>query len=167
MPLIIEDGTLITNADSFVTRADYILYAAAVGVTISDTDTADVQLRQAVSFICSHELNIKGSKVSRDQSLCFPRVDVILEGFEWGNTEIPRQVILCQMAYALEINADADIYNPAINQVAKIEEVSGAVMVEYFGEGKNIKLSKDSRALALLNILLENNGLISIKMERS
>ncbi len=167
MALIIEDGSLVENADSFVSRADYITYAESKGITIEDTEDADIELRQAVDFICSHEGRIKGFKVDRDQALCFPRYNFNSEGFEWSSDEIPRQVVLCQMALALEIHAGADLYNPEINQVAKRESVDGAVEVEYFGKENGVKLNKDSRALALLTSLLKKNGLFSIKMERS
>ena len=167
MALIIEDGTIVDDADSLVTRAEYINYAAGKGIEIEDSEAADIDLRAAIDFICSHEGNLKGSKVERSQSLCFPRKDLVLEGFEWEETEIPRQAILCQMALALEIHAGVDLYNPEINQIAKSERVEGVVEVEYFGQDRNVKLSKDSRAMALLSGLLKNNGLVSVKMVRS
>ena len=167
MALTIEDGSLVEDADSFVSRADYITYADSKGITIADEEAADIELRQAVDFLCSHEGRLKGFKVDRDQAICFPRYNFSSEGFEWSSDEIPRQVILCQMALALEIHAGVDLYNPEINKVAKSESVDGAVDVEYFGKDNGVKLSKDSRALALLSSLLKNNGLFSIKMERS
>lgn len=170
MALIIEDGTQVTNSDSYATRAEYIAYAASVGTTIADADAADVQLRKAAEFIASHESNLKGERVTRDQSMAFPRLGVVIDDWSWTYTEIPRNVLLCQMALALDINAGVDLYNKPVNPglVAKRKRVEGAVEVEYaVSESTGQKLSRSSRSDALLNSLLENSGLMSIRMVRT
>jgi hypothetical protein len=82
------------------------------------------------------------------------RGDVEIEGWYWNSDEIPRQVILAQLALALDINAGVDIYNPQPEKVTKMEKIDGAVDVEYFGQDNAVKLSRSSRARALLNSLL-------------
>lgn len=162
MPLIIEDGSQVTSSDSYVSRADYIAYALTVGVTIADTDAADVQLVKAAEFIDRHEDNLKGYLVDRDQSMAFPRYDLYIDGWTWTETEIPRQVILCQMKFALDINAGIDLYNTPQNPnlITSKERVEGAISVEYaVGENTGQKLSRSSTGDALLFSLLNNNGL--------
>ena len=159
MAIIIEDGTIVSGANSYNSRADYIAYAILLGVTIADTVDADVQLISATEFMESKRDSYKGELVERDQYLAFPRYNVVLEGFYWSDEEIPRQVKLCQMAIALDINEGNDPYNPPIIRTRKKEKVEGAVEVEYFGQDKDVKLSRNSKWQALLNILLKNNGL--------
>lgn len=169
MALIIETGAIVTSADSYVTRADYITYAASRGVTIADTDATDIKLRKAAEFIDSHEPNLKGSKVQKDQPLSFPRTGFNAEGFYWNSNEIPRQVILAQMAIALDLEAGIDIYNPPTNpNLAKRSvSVDGAVSVEYAIEsGGQQKVGRTSTATAIMSTLLKNNGL-SMAMVRS
>jgi hypothetical protein len=169
MALVIEDGTLVANADSWVTRADYITYAAARGITITDDATADVQLLKAGEFINQHEDNLKGDLVDRDQSMSFPRYNLTIDGWWWTGEEIPRQVILCQLAYALDINAGVDIYNPPQNpNLATKKEKVDVIEVEYaVSENTGQKLSRTSTGDALLHALLENSGLNSISLVRA
>jgi hypothetical protein len=162
MALIIENGSIVTNSDSYVTRADYIAYALALGITIADGVAADVQLVDATQFIESHAGNLKGYRFTRDQSLAWPRGSVEIEGWFWNNDEIPRQVILAQMAIALDINAGVDLYNPQPVKVRKLEKIEGAIEVEYFGQDNAVSLSRSSRARALLNSLLRRTSNISL-----
>jgi hypothetical protein len=168
MALTIEDGTIVTGADSWITRAEYIAYAASKGITIADDADADAELVQAAEFIGAHEPNLKGDKVARDQPLAYPRKNLVLEGFEWKADEIPRQVILCQMALALDIHAGIDLYNPSPNpnRATRREKVD-VIEVEYFGKNGGIKMNRDSTATALLATLLKRSGLMSIPLVRA
>ncbi len=167
MALIIENGTGVANSNSYSTRANYIAYALALGITIPYRVAADVQLIDAALFIESFEGNLKGDRSTRDQSLAFPRDNVYLEGWYWTNSEIPRQVILAQMALALDINAGVDLYNPQPEKVTKKEKIDGAVEVEYFGNDNAVKLSRSSRAMALLNSLLNRTAGINLVAVRA
>jgi hypothetical protein len=170
MALIVETGLVVANSNTYVSRADYITYAASLGVTIPNTDAADVQLIKAALFIGQHEANLKGFKVLRDQSMAFPRTGVVIDGWAWNYTEIPRNVILCQMQVALDINAGFDPWNPASNpnMIKKRSRVEGAVDVEYaVGDRTGQKLSRTSTADALLASLLNRSGLFSIELVRA
>ena len=170
MALIIEDGSIVANANSYVTRADYIAYALARGVVIASSDAADVQLVKAAEFIGAHEANLKGYLVQRDQPLSFPRHDIVIDDWYWSSTEIPRQVILCQMALAMDINAGVDLYNKPVNPslAVKSERVEGAVAVQYaVSDTVGQKLSRSSTSDALLASLLQRNGLVGLRMVRT
>lgn len=170
MAVIVEDGTGVTNSDSYVTRADYISYAAKVGVTIADAAAADVELIKAAEYIGRHEANLKGYRVNRDQSMAWPRYGVIIDEWSWTETEIPRQLILCQMAFALDVHNGIDLYNRPQNSglVAKSKRVEGAVEVVYaVSDNNGQKLSQTSTGDALLASLLKNNGLMSVGLIRA
>jgi len=120
-------------------------------------------------LIDSHESNLKGAKVQENQPLSFPRMGFDAECFYWNSNEIPRQVILAQMAIALDLEAGIDIYNPPTNpNLAKRSvSVDGAVSVEYAIEsGGQQKVGRTSTATAIMSTLLKNNGL-SMAMVRS
>ena len=167
MTIIVETGAVVTNANSYVTRADYIDYAASIGVTIADTEAADIQLVNAAIYIDSKEAQLKGTRTDRDQALAYPRSDLILEGFEWASNEIPRQVILCQMALALDINAGEDLYNRSYTLPTIRERVDGAVEVAYANPSVVGKIGTKSRATALLAVLMKRGGLYSIEAMRA
>ena len=166
MSLIIEDGTIVDNADSFVTRAELITYAAGFGVTLPDTTATDQRLRAAALYLRSLEGRLKGELVERDQPLPYPRKNLTLEGFNWEPDEIPRQVILAQMALALDLHAGIDLYNRPQNQPITQERVEGAVVFSYASPSVVSKVSTQSSATALVNTLLKRAGMFSIPLER-
>ena len=168
MPIIVEDGTMVANANSYVSRATYIAFAAALGVTIANVDATDVQLIKSAIFIDQHENNLKGLRSLRDQSMSFPRWGVTIDNWYWSGTQIPRQVTLCQMHLALDINAGIDLWNPPKNPglIATSETVFGAVSRSFSVSGGQ-KLGRTSTAEALLKSLLKNNGLATVELMRS
>lgn len=169
MALVIEDGSLVAGANSFISRADYITQAAEIGVTIADAAAADIELVKAAQFIASHEDNLKGYKVNRDQAMSFPRHNLYIDGFWWEYTEIPTQVIDLQVAIALEINSGIDPYNPPVNteRATRRERIEGAVEVEYFGKDGDAITNRRSKTISLLYSLLDNVSLFSIGMVRA
>ena len=170
MALIVETGSIVNGANTYVSRPDYITYALSFGITIVDDDAADVQLIKAAQFIDQHEANLKGSRVQRDQPMAYPRTGVVIDGWDWSYTEIPRNVILCQLQTALDINAGFDPWNPSTNPniAVKRERVEGAIDVTYaIGDSTGQKLSRTSTADALLNSLLNRSGLFSISLVRA
>ena len=161
MTLVVETGSIVAGANTYVSRADYIAYAATEGVTIPDEAAADLELIQAARYLDSLEVRLKGARVERDQPLAYPRSGLTIEGFAWASDEIPRQVILAQMSTALDIHAGIDPYNPPANpeRATKREEIDGAVKVEYFGQDGAVKLSRDSTGTALIASLMRSSGL--------
>lgn len=165
MALVVEDGSIVTGADSFVTRADFITYAATKGITIADEAATDVMLFKAGQYINSKEPNLKGNRVERDQPMAYPRENLNIEDFNWSSTEIPRQVILAQMELAIDVNDGVDLWNPPTNpnRAVRRERVEGAVEVEYMGNDNAAKVSRDSLSQAIMSVLLRNNGLILLQ----
>jgi len=139
MALIVEDGSQVTNSDSYVTRAVYIAYALTLGVTIADEEETDQKLRKAAIYISSKESQLIGVRVDRDQSIAY-----------WEIDEIPTQVKNAQMNLALDLEDGIDLYNlPQSDNVGiKKEKIDGAIEVEYaIAEGSKISRKSSSQAL--------------------
>lgn len=165
MSLIIEDGSIVDNANSLVTRAEFISYAGSIGTTITDDEDADTLLIKAMNFIDAHESKLKGVKTERDQSLSFPRYNLQINGWSWNTDEIPTEAKDCQMELALELNSGTDLYNPTFSKGPRIQEtVSGAVTVKY-GTNPVSATRVKSRGFKLLDCLLKSSG-ISIPLVR-
>lgn len=165
MALIVETGAIVTGADSYVSRADAITYAANRGVTLADDATTDETLRKACDYLESFAAKFKGDRVERDQPLSWPRNGAVIERWQWDGDEIPRQVINAQLAVAMEIDAGEDPYNPdPVNAQVTEETVHGAVTVKYAaGSASAQKVAKTRESMAQINLLLRNSGLIAVR----
>jgi hypothetical protein len=165
--IIVEDGTIVENANSLVTRAEYIAYAASVGVTVSSNATADFELIKSMQFINSKERQLTGTRVERDQSVAYPRYSLTIDGFAYDEFEIPRVAKKCQMEIALDIRAGVDPYNPPANpnRATKREKVD-VVEVEYMGGDKNANPTRQTQWAALLAQLMKYEG-AGLRMTRA
>jgi len=173
--IVVETGAIVAGANSYLSRADYIAYAASIGVTIASDATADEELIQAASFIDQHEPNLQGVRTHRNNPMAFPRWRVRINGWYWNSDEIPRQVILAQQAYALDIHNGIDLWNKAVNPnlIASRKSVGGAVDVQFAVPrkqgmtGSDQKMTHTSTGDALLATLLNRSGLFSVDLSRA
>lgn len=166
MALTVEDGSIVTGANSYVTLAAARSYAAARGATVPVADAdLEVMVIKAMDYLESHRDQFLGDSVERDQPLSFPRSGVVIEGWEWSKTEIPRHVISAQLAVLLEVAAGIDPFNPplAVQPVIK-RRVEGAIELAYASPSAGgMKISKDREADVLLRLLLRKSGLFAIR----
>ena len=101
MALIIEDGSIVTGANSYISTTNFTAYATARGLTI--TGDEEQLLIQAMDYIESQ--SYKGIKSTRDQALQWPRVGVYVDGYYLDSDTIPQQLINGQCEVALSIDA--------------------------------------------------------------
>ncbi len=164
MALIVETGSIVDGATSYVSLEDARAYAAARGVTLpADDAEAEAIIIKAMDFLESYADRFKGERVERDQPLSWPRVGAVIEGWPWGPHEIPRQVVSAQLALIVEINGGADPFNPPADLPVVRERVEGAVEVEYANPGKVYKVAADAPSRTIINTLLKHSGLMLIR----
>jgi hypothetical protein len=82
--LIVEDGTGLPNASSYVSAADIRAYATARGVTLAANDApgdaiVDQLAIKAMDYIEANRSYFYGWKLTTTQRLCFPREGVPAE----------------------------------------------------------------------------------------
>lgn len=131
MALVIEDGTGVAAAVSFVTVAEARTFAAARGVTLSATDSVvEVLLVKAGDYLLGLENRFKGSRTTSAQRLPFPRYDVVLPGeYYLANNVIPAALKEAQIQLAMEaVNNDL---RPTVTGFAVIREKVGPLETEY------------------------------------
>ncbi len=100
MALIVEDGTGLEDADSFVTLEEVRAFAQSRGATVSDDDTVlEPLVRSAHDYLLSVEGRFQGNRAVAGQSLPFPRCGVQLFGVDLETDVIPRCVksAACQL----------------------------------------------------------------------
>lgn len=104
MAIIVEDGSIVAGANSYVSEAELTAYAAERGITLSGTEEA--LLIKATDYL--ETLEYIGDKKTADQDLQWPRENVRIDGFQFPDDEIPKELKHAQMSLAASIDAGVD-----------------------------------------------------------
>lgn len=167
MPLIIENGTQVENANSYTDLANARLVAANYGITLdADDTTAENNLIIAYNWLNTLEEEYQGVRLSdqdtsTSQTGVWPRSPVYIRGNLQGNNTIPDELIRSQVV-ASHANESGSILIPIIPSTSgsiKRETLDGVGTLEYFegytpsGEDANSALNF---AKSLLEPLLES-----------
>jgi hypothetical protein len=156
MPLIIEDGSIVPNANSFTTDAEFVAYADARGFTlpVDEGDRDSLQIL-AMDYLFSVEHKLDGCRVSIDQELMYPRRGACVNGFNIPSDSIPNSIKNAQMELAYQASTSALLIN-ATNQNIQREKLD-TLEVAYFSGGSWEQVNT-GRADAYLNPLYINGG---------
>lgn len=162
MALIVEDGSIVPDADSYITLVDAKALAEKFGWSLPDDDAeAESALRNGASYIDLQESSLCGTRVSAEQSLSYPRKGVIINGFPVAEDSIPKQVIKAQVAAAVEYGKGSDVRASSDGRITTMERVEGAVTVQYADNGvtgATITITAAMDALRPLICVGGNNG---------
>lgn len=104
MPLIIEDGTGVANANTYATAAQLTDYATDRGVTL--TASPEVLLIKAMDY--TESLQYPGRKTSETQPLQWPRTGTRVDGYNVPDNMIPGALVTAQIVTAMAIDAGRD-----------------------------------------------------------
>jgi hypothetical protein len=106
MSLIIEDGSGVVDADSFLTLVDARTLALNYGLVIATDDTeAEVQLRKGYNGLLVSESSLQGSRTHTIQTGIYPRINVVSNCVDVDSETIPLSVKLAQLNYSDAINS--------------------------------------------------------------
>jgi hypothetical protein len=127
MALIVEDGTGLANANSYVSEAECTAYLAARGKTIAGTK--EVAIIKAMDFMRQkYRGRWQGIKKTDAQALDWPRYDVLVDGYSVLSTIVPVEVknACCELAF----RADTEDLMADLTQGVKREKID-VIEVEY------------------------------------
>jgi hypothetical protein len=131
--IIIEDGTGIENANSYVTVEEATIYALNRGTVLSsNADVISALLIKATDYIETFEYDFIGEKTNSIQSLSWPRIDAYVgETLAYSETQIPKLLknAICQAVIAQVSNIDL-LPNYSATEFVK-KEVVGPITTEY------------------------------------
>lgn len=155
--LIIEDGSIVVNANSFATDAEFNSYASLRNFDLPATQPdRESLLIVAMDYLFSKEQELKGSRVSSAQLLPYPRYGVCANGFNIASDAIPLSLKSAQMELAIQANASALLVTGETQNLASFN-VDGVYSESYFSGG-NWTQVRTERADAYLDPLTKNNG---------
>lgn len=153
MTIIVEDGSNIANANSYITVEQLTAYADARGVTLPATDQLkEPLLIRAIDYINSFRGRYQGTKTYSDQAMLFPRNGMTIDLETFPKDAIPQELKDAQ-AQAAIYAATTDL-NPITtgDQVVKREKI-GPIDTEY-SETLAAKFLDSGPSFPLVDLLL-------------
>lgn len=136
MTLIIEDGTVVPNANTYVNVAEVRAFASARGITVPAANPAgDTEIEQALITAMDYLQNTQcyqGSQYdSENQSLEWPRSGVYFDGALYSYAAIPKKLKEAQIRLALEVLAGVVILPNTVASDYVVEETVGPITTKY------------------------------------
>ncbi len=134
MALIVEDGSVVPNANSYVTLAEASNYLIARGLDAGSLNDANLIL--GFDYLNSFEDRYQGERISAEQTGSFPREGVCINNFPLTGDTIPQQLkdAQCYAAY-YENQTPGSLFTVSDGRQITHEEVTGAVAVDYADNG--------------------------------
>jgi len=102
--IIVEDGSQVAGANSYISESFLATYAEDRGITL--TQAASALIYRSMSYIETR--SYQGNKVSETQSLQWPRNDVYIDDFLFPSDMIPIELQNAQAETCLSIDQGND-----------------------------------------------------------
>lgn len=137
MTLIVEDGTIVTGANTFISQADFRSYCDDRGINLDAYDPLliDASIVRAGDWLNNEDrLWWRGQRVNDEQSMAWPRAGVIVQlgtGNELPSNLIPSKIKQAQCYLTFKQLTVGDV-QPDLDRGGGIQSVSaGGVSVTY------------------------------------
>lgn len=142
MDLIVEDGTGINDADSFVSLVHARDFADKYGITLpADDKDVEVSLRQAYLHLLTYEKDLQGSRATETQNNIFPRTGVKSNCVDVDIDSIPEAVKRANIYAASAISEGYSTNAVDTQEVQDSFSLEGVMSISY-KDGTSTKLNK-------------------------
>lgn len=175
MALIIEDGSVVALADSYVTKVEFYDYAHKRGLVYSTSTEEEIEqnLRKAFDYLIQkYRHQWSGFRKSADQVADWPREFVYLEPFILGgtstnpflvsNTIVPTEVKSAQIELA--IKAQTDDLMADLDQQEKEVQIGSLRVVN---DTNSPQAKRYSKVDAMLRPYLKNVNSLTVTAQRA
>ncbi|MHC4644044.1 MAG: DnaT-like ssDNA-binding protein [Planctomycetota bacterium] len=162
MALVLEDGTNVDGSNTYITLASagtYMENRTDANWTSASTTEKEHALIQAGMYL--NTLNWKGQKISRDQSMQFPRQNLYDEdGYLYATNAIPSKVAEAQVEAALAHLGSYDLM-PTVQPGDKIKRKKIDVIEKEFFGGASSQKTDFTKVEGLLRGLISSGVVIA------
>ena len=136
--LIVEDGSVVAGANTFISDVDFTDYCTARGLSFPATaELREPLIINGADYVDSFRNRYQGTKASSEQELQFPRDNVVIDGFALANNAIP--ILLKNAQAQAAFDGQAQDLQAIQGQNIKKEKVD-VIEVEYQdGDGSRQK----------------------------
>lgn len=126
--LIVEDGSIVSGANTYVTVAEFTQFCSDRNININNSRGDESELLiQAMDYF--EQQPFKGIKFIETQPLQFPRSDFYLDGYLTDSDAIPQLVKDAQITIAISIMEHNDPLS-TLDRAVKREQVD-VLEIEY------------------------------------
>lgn len=134
MALVIEDGSVVSGANSYITLAEFKAWADSRDISYNaDDNVVEAQILRAMDYF--ERLFFIGNKANENQPLQWPRTEALIDGYYADATEIPKEV---KTALYEATVVEASGYSELEVQSRKtLRERVGDIEVEYAENSEN------------------------------
>lgn len=157
MALVIEDGSGVEGANSYVSVAEARAWAVVRGLTFGSDAITEQALLKAMDYVESLRSRFSGSKTSATQALQWPRTGATLDGALMEDDFIPVELKngLIQLAYEAQT---VDLQPTGTGQEILSEKVD-VLETTYAERGTGSIVPQFNKAMAFLEPLFKTGGL--------
>lgn len=160
MALIVESGSIVQDAVSFVTVAEARAFAGARALDLPADDVElEAVLVQAGDYINGLESRFRGSRVDPGQTMAWPREGATSFGFPIQSDFIPKNVRMGQIYLASDLAAGVDL-DPTESGREVAREKVGAIETEYTSGSSSAAIPR--RAFATLSVLFKSTAGLTV-----
>ncbi len=139
--LVVEDGSIVPGANTFVTLAEARAYADLRGLSLPPDDAAASRvILKGGDFLRSLEPRFSGYRVSNDQTMPFPRIGVPVAGrpgWYYDEDEIPSVLKEAQIEFAVYLASGGSLYPSASASRSVKKRKVGPIETEFFEGGSS------------------------------
>lgn len=162
MSIIVEDGSNVADANSYVDVAYATTYASGRGLLLpTDEATLAPLLVRAFDYVEAQRARYKGIKTYPYGGSQWPRTGVVIDGEEIGEKQIPREIRQAQVRVAVELHSGVDAHVSRQGPQKKRDK-TGPLDSEYFAGTDTSMPAVD----ALLAPLYAQGGGLSLRTMR-
>jgi hypothetical protein len=134
MALVIEDGSVVTGANSYVTLAEFKAWADSRDISYNaDDNVLEAQILRAMDYI--ERLYFIGNKANENQPLQWPRTEALIDGYYADATEIPKEVKIA--VYEATVVEAAGYSELEVQSRKTLRERVGDIEVQYADNSEN------------------------------
>jgi hypothetical protein len=155
MALVIEDGTGVANANSYITVAEAREFADLRSLFLPVSD-ADVETLIVKAFDYLESLEYKGEPANPPQAAEFPRRNLYIQGILFSESSIPFK--LKQAQCQLTVEANSTDLQPTGDGREVIKEKVDVIEVEYAEKGISVARPTFTAVNGFLKGLLRTGG---------
>jgi hypothetical protein len=158
MAIIIEDGSNVAGANSFISVSDVREYATVRGYVLTSTDPViKGYIIRFMDWLYGLEGRMKGSRQYTDQNTPYPRTGVILDGVLIDDGVIPLNAKNAGCEYCILLENGI---NPMYTSDRAVEGVVSEKTPDFERQYSNTLFSKSTASTALPTVMTYMNPLL-------